>query len=215
MLRGGCPSIRSMLRRISRRVGRPTAAVMRRTWRFRPSRSCSSSQLVGMLARYRIGGSRSGRGGPSARRKNPRLGWPRSLPLNNHTIPQRFELFRVGQPFHLHPVTPPMTEARIGELLLQKPLIGEKKQTFTVCVEPASCVDLRNLHEIGQASPAAALFRSELAQHSIGLVQQKSYQPAFSRALHRLTTPMEISSSPRSIVRGGRITDCIVSRRGA
>ena len=52
--------MRSMLTRISLRVGRPTAAVMRRTWRFRPSLRDSSTQLVGIDARNRIGGSRSG-----------------------------------------------------------------------------------------------------------------------------------------------------------
>ena len=32
-----------------RKVGKPTAAVMRRTWRLRPSLITNSSQLVGML----------------------------------------------------------------------------------------------------------------------------------------------------------------------
>ena len=47
---GSRPSIRSMLRRISRSVGSPTEAVMRLTWRLRPSCRPISSQLVGMLA---------------------------------------------------------------------------------------------------------------------------------------------------------------------
>lgn len=44
--------------RMRRRVGWPTAAVIRRTWRFRPSVRVSSSQLSGMDLRARIGGSR-------------------------------------------------------------------------------------------------------------------------------------------------------------
>ena len=47
--------------RTSRNVGRPTAAVMRRTWRFRPSRSSRSIQAVGISRRTRIGGSRGQR----------------------------------------------------------------------------------------------------------------------------------------------------------
>src|SRR5690606_20910904 len=38
-----------MRTRTRRRVGRPTAAVMRRTWRLRPSRMVSSSQAVGTV----------------------------------------------------------------------------------------------------------------------------------------------------------------------
>ena len=44
--------------RISRSVGSPTAAVIRRTCRLRPSVSVSSSQAVGIALRTRIGGSR-------------------------------------------------------------------------------------------------------------------------------------------------------------
>ena len=48
-----------MLLRTSRSVGSPTAAVIRRTWRLRPSRRESSIQLVGMEARQRTGGVRA------------------------------------------------------------------------------------------------------------------------------------------------------------
>ncbi|MNR04619.1 hypothetical protein D3C85_1205960 [compost metagenome] len=44
--------------RTSRSVGNPTAAVIRLTWRFLPSRICNSTQVAGMAARKRIGGSR-------------------------------------------------------------------------------------------------------------------------------------------------------------
>ena len=46
-------SIRAHLKRTSRSVGCPTAAVMRRTWRFMPSVMNSSSQQSGTL--FRIG----------------------------------------------------------------------------------------------------------------------------------------------------------------
>ncbi len=55
--------------RISRSVGCPTAAVMRRTCRLRPSRIPISIHDVGIAARYRIGGSRGqSRGGASMSR---------------------------------------------------------------------------------------------------------------------------------------------------
>ena len=48
--------------RTSRNVGCPTAAVIRRTWRLRPSRMVSRSQAVGTFFRNRIGTDRSGGG---------------------------------------------------------------------------------------------------------------------------------------------------------
>ena len=62
----GCrsPSSQSPIRTLtSRRVGNPTAAVMRLTWRLRPSRMVIASQLVGMLLRKRTGGWRGHRAG--------------------------------------------------------------------------------------------------------------------------------------------------------
>jgi hypothetical protein len=44
----------------NRKVGKPTAAVIRRTCLFLPSVKVMLSQLVGTLFRNRIGGSRSG-----------------------------------------------------------------------------------------------------------------------------------------------------------
>ena len=49
--------------RTSRNVGWPTAAVIRRTWRFRPSRRTRRIQAVGTFLRNRIGTGRSGRSG--------------------------------------------------------------------------------------------------------------------------------------------------------
>ena len=68
-----CPGARSPSRtgptatRTRRRVGKPTAAVMRRTCRLRPSRIVSRSHAVGTFLRNRIGTGRSGRGGSVSR----------------------------------------------------------------------------------------------------------------------------------------------------
>ncbi len=55
-----------MLARMSRRVGNPTAAVIRRTWRFRPSVISNCNQWVGTVLRKRTGGSRAQRLGGSS-----------------------------------------------------------------------------------------------------------------------------------------------------
>ena len=65
-----------------------------------------------------------------------------------------------------------------------------------------------------QAAPAAARLRGELAQHPIRLMEEKRAQEAW-RARHKFTTPIEISSNPRSIVTGGsiiRVSACGVER---
>ena len=62
---------------INRSVGNPTAAVIFRTWRLRPSRSSSSIHDVGMAFRSRIGGIRGGTSGvmTCARAGSVRLLW--------------------------------------------------------------------------------------------------------------------------------------------
>ena len=61
-----------MATRTSRSVGSPTAAVMRRTWRLRPSLIVSSSQASGTVLRKRTGGSR----GHSAGGVDATRAWP-------------------------------------------------------------------------------------------------------------------------------------------
>src|SRR6267143_697717 len=53
--------------RTKRRVGRPTAAVIRRTCRFRPSRKMILSQQSGTVLRNRIGGFLGGKSGACSR----------------------------------------------------------------------------------------------------------------------------------------------------
>ena len=109
-----------------------------------------------------------------------------------------------------------MAPTRIGEPLLQPPIGGEQEQTFTVGIEPACRVYIRDGDVLCQAAPAAARLRGELAQHPIGLMEEKRAQEAW-RARHKFTTPIEISSNPRSIVTGGsiiRVSACgVVSER--
>ena len=49
--------------RISLRVGKPTFAVIRLTWRLRPSRIVNSIHEVGMFFRVLIGGFLGGKSG--------------------------------------------------------------------------------------------------------------------------------------------------------
>ena len=58
-----------MRTRTSRSVGCPTAAVMRRTCRLRPSVSSSEIQQSGTFNRNRIGGSRGGNSGAGSSRR--------------------------------------------------------------------------------------------------------------------------------------------------
>ncbi len=67
-----------MRARTRRSVGWPTAAVMRRTWRFLPSVSSSEIQVSGTDLRTRIGGTRAGKSGAgsSARARQGRVRRP-------------------------------------------------------------------------------------------------------------------------------------------
>ena len=126
--------------------------------------------------------------------------------MDLNPFPQLLQLHVDRVTFHLNPVAAPVPEARIGEPLLQATLIAQQQQPLAVGIQPTCGVDARNIDEFSQASPAACRFRGELTEDPVGLVEQQGGQPAFSRALHRLTTPMEISRSPRSMVIGGSST---------
>ena len=135
-------------------------------------------------------------------------------PLDLHPFPQPAQGLLLQNSLHLHQVAAPVALAWIGERLLQPPIAGEQQKPFAVGIETAGGVDPGTSDPGGQAVPVAAGFRRELAQHPIGLVEQQGAHPfglfrapqSAWRARHRLTTPMEISSRPRSIESGGRIT---------
>src|SRR6185312_4526853 len=119
-----------MRTRISRSVGKPTAAVMRRTWRLRPSRKVSVSQLVGMLLRKRTGGSRGhNQSGSTACSAGAGKVGP-----SFSTTAQRGERRIVDRAIHLHQVGLGLLVARVGQPLLQPAVVGEQQQAFAVVV---------------------------------------------------------------------------------
>jgi hypothetical protein len=88
-----------MATRTSRSVGRPTAAVIRRTWRLRPSWIVSSIHASGTCLRKRTGGSRghSTGGGSSRRACAGSVG-----PSLSTTPSASAQLRLVRRAFHLH-----------------------------------------------------------------------------------------------------------------
>ena len=99
-----------------------------------------------------------------------------ALPLNHQALAQVLQGLRLGEALHLHPVATPVAPGRIGEALLQTAVAGEQQQAFAVGIEAAGGVDVRDRDVIGQATPAAARFRCELAEHPVGLVEQQGGQ---------------------------------------
>jgi hypothetical protein len=69
-----------------------------------------------------------------------------------------------------------MAKAWVGEPLLQSAVAGEEQEPFAVGIQATSRIHLWNGDEIRQAPPAAARFRRELAQHSVGLVEEQGGQ---------------------------------------
>ena len=118
-----------------------------------------------------------------------------------------------GFPLHLDPVGAPMAPAGVGESVLQPTIAGEQQQAFAVGIEATRRVHLPLLDPVGQAAPSTAGLTAELAEHAVRLVEQEGgWRSARSlilqlplRERHRFTTPMEMSSRPRSMEIGGRV----------
>ena len=69
-----------------------------------------------------------------------------------------------------------MAPGGIGQPLLQSSVAGQQQQAFAIGIQPPRCIDTGNLDVIGQATPATALFRGELTENAVGLVEQKGGQ---------------------------------------
>ena len=92
--------------------------------------------------------------------------------LDHHPIPEGIQLRSVRDALNLHPVSAPVAESRVREALLQATIGRQQQQALAVGIKPTCCIDIRNVHPVGQTSPAAAVFRCELAQNPVGLVKQ-------------------------------------------
>ncbi len=155
--------------RMRRSVGNPTAAVIRRTCRFLPSTSVSSSQDVGIALRNRIG--RIAR--PKARGAAIACTFAGAV-TKSREIDARLEcaqLFGSGHPLDLRPIDLGELAAGTRDPRLQRAVGGEDDEPFAVRVEPAGGIHVRNRDEIGKCRSVATR-GGELAEHAIGFVEQ-------------------------------------------
>ena len=131
--------------RTRRSVGCPTAAVMRRTWRLRPSVIESFSQAVGTFLRKRIGTGRSGNGG-SASSSSTRAG--RVRPSGSETPRQSaWSAGRVRHALDLHEIRLGVLEPRVSKTVGQSAILGQKQQALAVEVETPGRINAGNSHE--------------------------------------------------------------------
>jgi len=65
-----------------------------------------------------------------------------------------------------------MGETRIGEAALERAIGGENEQPFAIVIEAAGGINVRDVDVVFQRGVRCAGFRSELAQHAIGLVEE-------------------------------------------
>jgi hypothetical protein len=128
------------------------------------------------MALGKVGGCQVGGG------ERPGAGWAGALPLHHHSGAQLADR-RLGRSLagrqialHLHPVAPPVPEGWVGEALLQATLVGEQQQALAISIQPTRGIHAREVDEIGQAAPATAGFRRELAENPVGLVEQDGGQ---------------------------------------
>ena len=125
--------------RTSRSVGWPTAAVMRRTWRLRPSVSVISSQAVGTF---------SAEADRRVARREVRLGveelheaGKRAAVGELHAAAQLLERRVVGHALDLDPVRARMAFFRIGQTMVEPAVVGEQQQALAVVIEAARGID--------------------------------------------------------------------------
>ena len=110
--------------------------------------------------------------------------------LDHYPIPEGIQLRSVRDALNLHPVSAPVAESRVREALLQATIGSQQQQALAVGIKPTCCIDIRNVHPVGQASPLAARFRRELAQNSVGLVEQKG-QEWFPKQINSASPQLE------------------------
>ena len=153
---------------MSRSVGWPTAAVMRRTWRLRPSRSSSSIHDVGIALRTRIGGSRAQSHSGSGTQL--RTGGQGGAVVQHDAVPEALQAGIVRDALDLHEVDLRERRARLADTSLPGTEIGEQQQAFAVVVEPTGGVDAVQRDEVAQAAPVVRT--GELRQDLEWLVEE-------------------------------------------
>tara|TARA_B100001063_G_scaffold234874_1_gene252856 strand:- start:321 stop:731 length:411 start_codon:yes stop_codon:yes gene_type:complete len=75
--------------------------------------------------------------------KDPCFCRPGEASLNGDSPLELLELAVFGATLDLNPILTPVSKARIGEALLQPPVVGEQQQSFAVGIEAASSVNIR------------------------------------------------------------------------
>ena len=155
--------------RMRRNVGSPAAAVIRRTWRFRPSVSVISSHDVGSALRTRMGGVRGQRpaGSGIARTVAGAVTTSSSLIAGGKPL----DLVACRHALDFDPVDLRELSPRARDARLQRPVGRQHDETFAVRVQPSRGIDVGNAHEVGERRLAAPV-GGELAEHAVGLVQQ-------------------------------------------
>ena len=160
-----------MLQRTSRRVGWPTAAVIRRTCRLRPSVIVSLIQQSGTVLRMRTGGSRGQSAGGAIRSASA----GRVIPSLSRT-PSRSAASAASS------ISPSIwtryvlgcLNRGIGDPRLEPAVVGEQEQPLAVEIEAARGIDAGHVEMVGQCRAALAngAVVGELAENAVRLVEQ-------------------------------------------
>jgi len=118
-------------------------------------------RIPGRQVRDLQGADPGGQGGPALQQEAPA---------------QLLELLGGWRALHLHPIAAPMPPSRIGELVLQRSMVGEQQQALAVGIKASGGVHTRTVEVVGEGAPAAAGFGRELTEHAVGLVEQQGCQ---------------------------------------
>ena len=110
-------------------------------------------------------------GGPWRVAQEPRPRFKSPLLLDRYPTTELIELRLSGFTLHLDVVGAPVAPAGLTQSCLKATIRGQHQESFAVGIEAAGGIHPGDGDELGEGAPAAARLRSELAEHSIGLVQ--------------------------------------------
>src|SRR5262249_55187386 len=129
---------------------------------FQPRSGNIFAEANGRFARRQIG----------LFRQQSHLRRARVISLNAYALPKPLKRPLIGNALYLRPIGAGMAKFRIGEPMLEPAIIGQKKQPFTVAVQPPHRIDIFDrdvsLERVGSAG--------ELAQYAVRLVENQVAQ---------------------------------------
>lgn len=96
----------------------------------------------------------------------------RAIALNRHSGGELFKRLGARNAFDLREIGALVSITWVREAMLKVAVIGEQEQSFAILIETAYRIDAGNRYELFQRGCCVAGFIRELAEYSVGLVEE-------------------------------------------